>query len=59
MWIEWDGKRSFKGETPLRVKFRNGAISEDALPARKWRGKWGHPFPHDWDYDIIAVLPVD
>ncbi len=63
MWIEWDGKRPFKGDTMLRVKFRNGTISEDVLPSRKWRGKWGRQrngkrFPDGWDYDIIAVRVV-
>lgn len=55
MWIKWDGRRGFRGDTLLRVKFRNGATSKDALEAYKWRGKWGGKFPKNWDYDIVAV----
>lgn len=54
-WQPWDGKRSFKGDKPLRAKFRNGTESKQVLPAERWRGKWGKPFPDDWDYDIVAV----
>ena len=59
MWTNWPGTRPFKGDKIIRCKFRNGRISKEALPARKWRGKWGHPFPDDWDFDIVAVEQVD
>jgi hypothetical protein len=51
----WNGQRGFAGEKPLRVRFRNGQVSKDVLPASKWRGKWGYPFPDQWDFDIVAV----
>lgn len=59
----WDGTREFRGDRMLIVRFRNGATSKDALPAYKWRGKWGRQrngkrFPDGWDYDIIAVRVV-
>ncbi len=54
-WQAWPGDREFKGDTPLRVKFRCGRISNQVLPANKWRGKWGHPFPENCEYDIVEV----
>lgn len=38
------------GETPLRVMFRNGIVSKEALPASKWN--WSD---RDSDWDIVAV----
>lgn len=35
------------GDRPLRVKFRNGDLSKEALPAAKWN--WSD---RDYDYDI-------
>jgi len=35
------------GDTPLRVKFRNGIVSKEALPASKWN--WSD---RDYDWDI-------
>lgn len=54
-WKPWNGKRQFKGDRMLQVRFRNGIESRDILPAEKWRGKWGHPFPDNADFDIVAV----
>lgn len=54
-WIPWPGERGFHGDAPLRVRFRNGLVSKEVLPASKWRGRWGHPFPRDWAFDIVAV----
>ncbi|MBB3927847.1 hypothetical protein GGR43_004043 [Sphingobium jiangsuense] len=53
----WHGDRPFRGDKLLRVKFRNGRVSKDALPASKWRGKWGEPFPDGWDFDVVGVQP--
>lgn len=64
-WIPWDGSRDFTGDKPIRVRFRNGAVSSEVLPARKWRGKYGQQepgsmhrgfFPEN-DFDIVAVKP--
>lgn len=54
-WQLWPGNRAFTGDKPLRVKFRNGRISTQVLPAHKWRGKNGAPFPDDWAFDITEV----
>lgn len=53
----WNGRRAFTGDKPIRVLFRNGRVSKDALPASKWRGRWGTPFPQAWDFDIVGVKP--
>lgn len=52
-WIAWDGKRAFKGSKILRVRYRCGMISKQALPAEKWHGTWDRG--PDWGWDIIAV----
>lgn len=62
-WLDWDGKRPFRGDTLLQVRFRNGQESRQILPAWKWRGKWGkqpkgRAFPSPYDFDIIAVRKV-
>lgn len=54
-WIPWNGERAFVGDMLLRVRFRDGRVSRDVLPAHKWRGKWGAPFPRDCCSDIVAV----
>ena len=36
------------GDTPLRVRFRNGDQSKDALPAAKWN--WAD---RQYDWDIV------
>lgn len=54
-WHPWDGKRPFTGDKPLRVRFRNGMVSKEVLPAHKWRGRWGDPFPDGWAFDVVAV----
>ena len=43
-WTKWHGDRPFRGDKLLRVRFRCGKISKDALPAHKWNGRWldGH-----------------
>jgi len=41
-----------------RVKFRNGKESDITLPSKKWRWKWGKPFPPDSDWDIVAYEDV-
>lgn len=38
------------GDKPLRVMFRNGIVSKEALPASKWN--WSD---RDYDWDIVAV----
>lgn len=63
VWRDWDGARDFRGDALLRVRFRNGRISKDALPAWKWRGKWGRQrkgraFPDNYEFDITAVCVV-
>lgn len=54
-WIPWDGRKPFTSDRVIRVRFRNGRVSKAAMPARKWRGKWGAPFPDDWDFDVVAI----
>lgn len=51
-WLPTNWKPPHTGDTPLRVKFRNGETSKDALPAEKW--KWKN---RDHDYDIVAWRP--
>lgn len=51
-WIPWTGDRPFRGEKLLRVKFKCGKISKDALPAHKWNGRWlGSPY----DIEFVRV----
>lgn len=38
----------------VRVRFRNGTVSKDALDSRKWRWRYGAPFPVDGEWDIVA-----
>lgn len=57
-WTPWDGKRDFRGDKLLSVKFRNGSIAKTPLPASKWRGRWGGKFPKDYEFDIVAVSVV-
>jgi hypothetical protein len=52
----WDGKRDFRGDTTIRVLYRCGEWSKQALPAHKWRGKWRDPVPHPYEYDIVGVM---
>ena len=54
-WTPWDGARDFKGNRPLRVRFRNGMESKQVLEAHKWRGKHGGKFPRNHPFDIVAV----
>lgn len=64
-WIKWDGKRPFRGDKEISVRFRNGRIAgthagPTILPAYKWRGKWGaqpkgKAFPRNYEFDIVAV----
>ena len=64
-WIKWDGKRPFRGNAEMSVRFRNGRIAAThmgptILPAHKWRGKWGvqprgKAFPRNYEFDIVAV----
>lgn len=54
-WTPWDGKRPFKGDRLIRVQYRNGVVSKQALPAKDWRGKWGAEAD---DWDIVAVAKV-
>lgn len=61
-WQPWDGSRPFKGDKPIKVRWRNGKIAgthagETILPACKWNGQWS--FGPDWPWDIIEVLPAD
>lgn len=62
-WLTWRGLRELKGDKLVRVRFRNGKISKQALPANKWRGRYGKQangksFPDNYDYDIVAVQVV-
>jgi hypothetical protein len=56
-WIPWDGTKPFTTERAIRVRFRNGQVSKEVLPARKWRGKHGDPWPDDWPFDVVAIKP--
>jgi len=38
----------------VRVGFRCRKVSRDALAADKWRWKHGHPFPDNYDFDVVA-----
>lgn len=40
----------------VQAGFRNRTKSRDALPADKWRWKWGSPFPRDYDFDITHFM---
>ena len=59
VWQPWNGKRPFKGDRILIVRFRNGKVSKQSLPAHRWRGKWGDPFPDHWGWDIVAVRTAE
>jgi len=48
---QWRPPRT--GERKLRVKFRNGDISRDALPAAKWN--WSD---RDYAFDIVEFQMV-
>lgn len=49
-WTPTKWRRPRTGETLLRVKFRNGVESKEALPASKWNWE-----DRDFDWDIIEV----
>lgn len=58
-WLPWDGKRAFRGERMLSVRFRNGRIAQThqgatVLAAHKWYGVW-----QDSPWDIVAVKAYD
>lgn len=46
--------RSPETGKPVRVKFRNGQISRDALPAAKWN--WSD---RKYDFDIVEWEEVE
>lgn len=61
-WKPWDGKRPFRGSTPLSVRFRNGRIAQThqgvtVLAAHKWHGVWDRG--DGWPWDIVAVKAYD
>lgn len=61
-WLPWDGKRKFKGDKPLSVRFRNGTIADThqgvtVLPAHQWHGRWDRG--PGWGWDIVAVRVVE
>jgi hypothetical protein len=40
-------------EKMVKVQFRNGSTATG--PVSKWRWAWGHPFPDDYEFDVVAV----
>lgn len=60
-WKAWAGNRDFKGDALMRVRFRNGLVSKQVLPAHKWRGRNGShgkgkkAFPDNYEFDIVEV----
>lgn len=55
----WDGKRAFKGDRLIQVQYRIGSWSKQTCPASGFRGKWGHPFPTDYEFDVVRVRYVE
>jgi hypothetical protein len=49
-WTPTEWRRPRTGETPLRVKFRDGEVSKEALPAAKWNWE-----DRDYAFDIVEV----
>ena len=53
--VEWDGSREFKGDRMIQVQYRCGDWSKQTAPAKGFRGKWGAPFPKNYEYDVVRV----
>lgn len=56
-WITWDGGECpVSWETPVIIRTRVGASSEEALPAESWW--WGRLDGQENDHDLVAYKVV-